>query len=229
MLKIYGHRGAPAERPENTLASFQRALEAGVYGIELDVHLSKDGVPVVIHDETLDRTTNATGNVSEFTVDELREVDAGQGEYVPTLAEVLDLVGGEMHVDIEIKANAAGRAVLDEMRFRSEMRWLISSFDWDVLRYVRSVDAEIELWVLTPGASDEALDTVREVGATALAIWERGMDADVAGYLRDEGIAFWPWTVNDPARAAELVSWGAIGICTDDPAGISNALTGYAG
>ncbi len=139
MSKVYGHRGASAEFPENTLAAFRRALELGVAGIELDVHLSADGVPVVIHDETVDRTTNGEGAVAGLTVAHLRELDAGQGEYVPTLAEVLDLVGDRVHVDIEVKANAAGEAVLREVRGR-DTRWVISSFDWDVLRYVRSVD-----------------------------------------------------------------------------------------
>src|SRR5687768_11162146 len=107
---VYGHRGAAAEFPENSLAGFRRALELGIEGIELDVHLSKDGVPVIIHDETVDRTTNAEGAVADFTVEELRGLDAGDGEYVPTLAEVLDLVGDRLLVDIEIKANAAGEA-----------------------------------------------------------------------------------------------------------------------
>jgi glycerophosphoryl diester phosphodiesterase len=221
--KVYGHRGAPAEFPENTLAGFRRALELGIEGIELDVHLSADGIPVVIHDETVDRTTNGRGAVADLTVEELRALDAGDGEYVPTLAEVLDLMGDNVHVDIEVKANAAGQAVLEEIEGRNT-RWLISSFDWDVLRYVRSAQKDTELWVLSPAASDEALDVVDEVGATALAIWERGLDEDVASHLREKSVDFWVWTVNDPRRARECVEWGAIGICTDDPARIRQAL-----
>lgn len=223
MSKVYGHRGAPAEYPENTLAGFRRALELGVEGIELDVHLSEDGVPVVIHDDTVGRTTNGQGNVADLTVAELRALDAGNGEHVPTLAEVLDLVGPQVLVDIEVKANEAGEAVLREVEGRN-LRWLISSFDWDVLRYVRSVDSEAELWVLTPAATDEALETVKEVGASTLAIWEKALDEEIVGMLREKGVPFWPWTVNDPRRARQLVEWGAIGICTDDPAGIQAAL-----
>lgn len=220
---VYGHRGAAAEFPENTRAGFRRALELGIEGIELDVHLSKDGVPVIIHDETLDRTTNAKGPVADFTVEELRQVDAGDGEYVPTLAEVLDLVGDRVHVDIEIKANAAGAAVLEEVRGR-DTRWVISSFDWDVLRYVRSVDKEAELWVLSVGASDDALAVIDEVGATALAIWQRALDEDVARMLVDRSVPFWPWTVNDPDQARQFLEWGAFGICTDEPASLQEAL-----
>jgi glycerophosphoryl diester phosphodiesterase len=221
--KVYGHRGAPAEFPENTLAGFRRALELGIEGIELDVHLSADGVPVVIHDETVDRTTNGRGAVADLTVQELRALDAGNGEYVPTLAEVLDLIGDKAFVDIEVKANVAGEAALNEVASRS-MRWAISSFEWDVLRFVRKVNAEAELWVLTVGASDGAIEVFESVGASALAISSRGIDKEIAGYLRDKNIPFWVWTVNDVDRARQLVEWGAIGICTDNPELIQQAL-----
>jgi glycerophosphoryl diester phosphodiesterase len=220
---VYGHRGAAAEYPENTLPGFRRALELGIEGIELDVHLSKDGVPVVIHDETVDRTTNGNGAVADLTVAELRALDAGDGEHVPTLAEVLDLVGDELVVDIEVKANAAGEAVLDEVRGR-DTRWLISSFDWDVLRYVRSVDKDAEIWVLALGATDDALETVEELGATALALWQRAIDEDIAKMLIEKSIPFWPWTVNDPEQARQLLEWGAFGICTDEPTKLQEAL-----
>lgn len=216
--RVYGHRGTPAEFPENTLAGFRRAVELGVYGIELDVHLSKDGVDVVCHDETLDRTTNAKGNISDFTVAELRAVDAGDGEYVPTLLEVLELVGDSLHVDIEVKANAAGTAVLEDVRKVEGLRWLVSSFDWDVLRYVREQDAAADLWVLTMGATDDAIETYNELGAGALAIWQKAVDADIVAFLDDQSIPWWPWTVNDPEQAKQMFAWGAIGICTDNPA-----------
>ena len=225
MVKVYGHRGAPAAFPENTLAGFRHALELGVEGIELDVHLSKDGVPVVIHDDTIDRTTNGTGKIADFTVAELHALDAGSGEFVPTLAEVLDLVGDRVHVDIEVKANAASEEVLKEVKGRS-FRWLISSFDWDVLRYVRSVDQDADLWVLSMAASDEALEVVESIGAKALALWDKAIDADIVQMLDERGVAFWPWTVNDADRARQLVEWGAIGICTDDPGMIAGAFGG---
>lgn len=225
MGSIYGHRGAPAEYPENTLAGFRRAMEVGVEGIELDVHLSRDGVPVVLHDETVARTTNGSGAVADMTVAELQALDAGEGERIPRLAEVLDLVGDAVLVDIEVKANAAGAAVLDELKGR-DTRWVISSFDWDVLRYVRSVDNDAELWVLAMGATDEALATFAEVNATALALWQKAIDQDVAKMLVERSVPFWPWTVNNPAHAERLLEWGAFGICTDDPALLRKTLDG---
>jgi glycerophosphoryl diester phosphodiesterase len=219
MVKVYAHRGASMEYPENTLAAFRRALELDVEGIELDVHLCADGVPMVIHDGTVDRTTNGSGVVAGMTQAELQALDAGNGERIPTLGEVLDLVGNRVHVDIEVKADVAGEAVLREVSGR-DLRWLISSFKFDVLRHVRALRPDAELWPLTNGASDDAIAVAREIGAKALAISHQGIDADIAAYLKAQGLGFWVWTVNDPARAATLVGWGAIGICTDDPATI---------
>src|SRR3954452_11230788 len=100
-MRIYAHRGASATEPENTLRAFQRALDLGVEGIELDVQATADRVPVILHDRDLARTTNGTGNVDEITFDDLQTFDAGDGEHVPTLHEVLDLVGDRIHLDIE--------------------------------------------------------------------------------------------------------------------------------
>jgi glycerophosphoryl diester phosphodiesterase len=205
------------------MAAFRRALELGVEGIELDVHLTADGHPVVIHDETVDRTTNGSGAVAEMTLEELQQLDAGRGEKIPTLGDVLDLVGEAMHVDIEIKANPAGKAVLKELEGR-KTRWLISSFDWDVLRYVRTQSADAELWVLTIGATEEAIAVAKEIGSPAVAILHRALDEDIVTYLREQGLGFWPWTVNDPEQAKTYASWGAIGICTDDPAAVQSAF-----
>lgn len=223
MTGVYAHRGASAEYPENTLAAFRRAMELGVEGIELDVHLSADGVPVVIHDETVDRTTDGAGAVAEMSVLELQGLNAGDGEKIPTLGQVLDVVGDSLHVDIEVKANMAGEEVLKELQGRNT-RWLISSFDWDVLRYVRTQDADAVLWPLTIGATDQAIEVARELSAPALAIFHEALDDDTAARLKEQGLGFWVWTVNDPERARVYMEWGAIGICTDDPARIEQAL-----
>lgn len=223
MTAVYAHRGASAEYPENTLAAFRRALELHTEGIELDVHLSADGVPVVIHDLNVDRTTDGFGLVSEMTFDELQSLDAGQGEKIPALGQVLDLVGDRPHVDIEVKANEAGEAVLRELQGRNT-RWLISSFDWDVLHYVRRQNADAVLWPLASAATDEAINVARQLGAPALAVLHKAIDQDIVEHLKEHGLDFWVWTVNDPEQARKYAEWGAIGICTDDPAAIQQGL-----
>src|SRR6266508_4424456 len=111
-MRIYAHRGASATEPENTLRAFRRALDIGAEGIEFDVHLTADRVPVVIHDRNVARTTNGRGNVDELTLAELTELDAGNSERIPTFHDVLDLVGDRVHLDVEIKQAGIEREVL---------------------------------------------------------------------------------------------------------------------
>jgi glycerophosphoryl diester phosphodiesterase len=113
MMLIYAHRGASAIHPENTLRAFRHALAIGVDGIELDVHATADGIPVVIHDRGVERTTDGAGYVDEMPLSRLATFDAGDGQRVPTLAEVLALVGEAAHLDIEIKGAEIERAVLE--------------------------------------------------------------------------------------------------------------------
>ena len=218
MAAIYAHRGASREFPENTIAAFRRAVELGVPGIELDVHLSADGVPVVLHDETVDRTTSESGPVSSFTASQLAAMDAGGGEGIPTLAEVIDVVQGRVRLNIEVKAADAADAVLALVHRRPALDWAISSFDWDVLRHARRMQGTAVLWPLTIGATDDAIALAQEIGATQLNLLDQAVDADIVRFLLDLGIESWIWTVNDPDRAKTLIEWGVTGICTDDPA-----------
>lgn len=224
MVPIYAHRGASAEKPENTLGAFARALELKTLGMELDVHLTRDRVPVVIHDESVDRTTDGTGLVAESTYAEIQNLDAGNGERIPTLQEVCDLVQGHTHLNIEVKANAAAEVVLREVNLRPSLHWAISSFDWDVLRFIRREDVQAELQPLTIGATEEALACAVEVGARQLNLFDAAVDEDIVAFLRERKLGAWVWTVNDPTRAADLVRWNVAGICTDDPARLQASL-----
>lgn len=224
MVGIYAHRGASIELPENTLSAFGRAIEVQADGIELDVHLSADGVPVVIHDETVERTTNGSGEVAAQTVAELQELDAGGSQPIPTLKEVLDLVSGKLHVDIEIKAGAAGDAVLALTSQYPNLKFAISSFNHDALRHVRKANADVELWPLTAAVSDEVIRTALELGSPQIAAYDRMLNEEIMAEVERAGLRIWVWTVNDVSRARELASWGVVGICTDDPAAMIPAV-----
>ena len=224
MAAIYAHRGASREYPENTIPAFRRAVELGAPGIELDVHLSADGVPVVIHDETVDRTTGNAGSVSTFTAAQLASMDAGGGAGIPSLAEVISVVAGRARLNIEVKAAEAAQAVLGLVDDHPDLDWAISSFDWDVLRHARTVSADAALWPLSIGASEEAIALAQEIGATQLNLLDQAVDADIVRFLQDLGIESWIWTVNDPERARTLVEWGVTGLCTDDPATLLRLL-----
>lgn len=216
-MRIYAHRGVSARHPENTLAAFQAALDAGAYGVELDIHSSADGVPVVIHDDLLQRTTSGTGSVTDKTVSELRTLDAGNGQYVPTFEEVVELAAGRLHFDIEIKGQRCEQGVLDVVRSHPDTRAAISSFDWEILRTVRLLDPGFELWVLTPTISDEAIAIALELGATTLAPHYLSIRQSSIDKAATAGLDVMAWTVNSQKEADRLRALGVVAICTDDP------------
>lgn len=224
MTRVYAHRGVSAAFPENTLAAFKAALAAGVAGIELDAHVTADRVPVVIHDRDVARTTNGAGTVDELSLDRLRALDAGGGQPVPTLAEVLELVGDAAHLDIEVKGHGIEREVLATLAAHPDARWAISSFDWDTLRTLRRLDAAAELWPLADRASDDLLAVAAELDAPAVALLAAAYTPASAAALRDAGLAAMIWTVNDVAEARRVRDLGAFALCSDDPARIIAAF-----
>lgn len=217
MTLIYAHRGVSAIHPENTLRAFRHALAIGVDGIELDVHATADGIPVVIHDREISRTTDGSGYVDQISLARLATFYAGDGERVPTLAEVLALVGDAAHLDIEIKGNDVERAVLDVLAQHPTVRWAISSFDWDTLRTVRRLDPLAELWPLDERAGDELIAIANELASPAVSLFIGAYTAQNATKLRDAGLRVIVWTVNDPREARRVKDLGAFGLCTDDP------------
>lgn len=222
-MLVYAHRGSSARLPENTLAAFQGALDDGADGVEFDLHATADGVPVVIHDRELERTTNGTGHVDAISLPDLQALDA-DGERVPTFAEVLDLLGGRLRLDIEIKQAGIEREMLDLLARHPGTTWAVSSFGWDVLRVMRRLAPEAELWPLAEHAGPELIAVAREIGAPAVALYHEAYDRASADQLAAAGLNVVVWTVNDPAEARRVRDLGAVGCCTDDPAGIRTAL-----
>jgi glycerophosphoryl diester phosphodiesterase len=217
MTLIYAHRGISAMHPENTLRAFRRALAIGVDGIELDVHPTADGIPVVIHDRDVGRTTDGAGYVDQIPLVQLKTFDAGDGERVPTLAEVLALVGDAAHLDIEIKGSDVERAVLDVLAQHPTVRWAISSFSWDSLRTVRRLNPVAELWPLAERAGDDLTAIADELAAPAVSLFTGAYTAQNALTLRSAGLRVMVWTVNDPQEAQRVKDLGAFGLCSDDP------------
>lgn len=240
---IVGHRGNAAHAPENTLESFRQALEIGVDALELDVHLSGDGHVVVIHDPTLDRTTDRSGRVDRSTLVEIRAADAGarftkdraatrpyagKGIVIPTLDEVMESFP-TMPLLIEIKTRHASRATRDVIaRHGAERRCIVASFD------ERAMDAFSGSGIAQGGSRrDTALllwraalrVAVRRVGFNVLCMppSHRGLPLPVAGYaaiLEPLGVPVHCWTIDDPRDAQRLRRAGVRGIISNDPAAI---------
>ena len=235
--RLIAHRGASTEAPENTLASFRAAAAAGAGWIEFDVRLSRDGVPVVFHDDMLDARTDGTGPVADRSLDQLRTLDAGSwfgaawsGERIPTLAEVIRLVrAARLGMNVELKPNPGeeertARAVSATLRAMAHdlgERVLLSSFR------VAALAASDPRWrrallVGDPGSSWEA--DLQRLGCVSVHPRHdllTGPDA-VARFGRAAGLVV-PFTVNDPVRAGTLFAWGVDALFTDDPAGLSRA------
>ena len=221
-MLIYAHRGVSVDHPENTLRAFRHALALGVDGIELDVHATADGIPVVIHDRDIRRTTTGIGYVDEMPQARLRTFDAGAGERVPTLAEVLALVGDAARLDVEIKGLGSERAVLEVLAKYPAVTWAISSFDWNTLRTVRRLDATAELWPLAERCGDDLIAIAAELASPAVSLFTGAYTTETAPKLRDAGLRVVVWTVNDPREARRVADLGAFALCTDDPQRISS-------
>jgi glycerophosphoryl diester phosphodiesterase len=233
MTAIYAHRGARAVAPENTLIAFQTALDLGADGIELDVQLSKDDTLVVLHDFSVERTTDGDGKVSDLTVAELRSFDAGShfgpefaGARIPTLDEVLDLVGDRCRVNIEIKTfdfrgGAEVDAVADTIAARGLYEQVIvSSFNPISLIKMRHVDEQVALGLLYHDEVPPYLLNVwlgPIVHPEALHPHFTLIDEAFMKRARALGKAVNTWTVNDVEEARRLKSLGVDIIITDDP------------
>ncbi len=162
MLNL-GHRGARQRAPENTIKSFQLAFELGADGVELDVWLSSDNIPVVIHDEDISHRTNGMGRVTDLPLATLQSFDAGEGEHIPTLEEVFHALSAPAIINVEIKdyrpdcgVEKLVLALID--KYQAKQRVMISSFDADVLRRVRDLDKDIGLGYLTVGEMPRSID-----------------------------------------------------------------------
>lgn len=234
---VIAHRGASADAPENTIAAFELALEQGADGIELDVHLSADEHPVVIHDFTLERTTDGAGPVSEHTVRELKRLDAGgwrdrrfRGQRVQTLQEVLERFRDRARFWVELKGGSTLYPGIEE-RVVSLLEIydvvdhaLVQSFDHEAIGRIRATSPEIRVGALVAQAPLDA--ALLQPGATnAICPGAHLLTESVLAEIRGADLECYVWTVNEPAQMDRLVGWGVNGIITDRP-GVLRARLG---
>ncbi|MCA0297309.1 MAG: glycerophosphodiester phosphodiesterase [Actinobacteria bacterium] len=231
MTRIWAHRGASAYAPENTLPAFARALELGAEGVEFDVQLTADGVPVVIHDETLERTTDGTGRVADHTLDQLRRVVAAAGKpgfgdvRVPTLTEVLDVVvPAGVDINIELKNSVEPYPGLEEQvlaavrTYRIADRVVLSSFNHYSLRRLRALGATPQLAVLYSDLLYKPWRYASRLGMGAIHPPARFVLGH--GFVRKAraaGVAVRPWVVNGERKLARMFRWEADAVFTDVP------------
>lgn len=225
------HRGASGTAPEHTRAAFTRALDAGVDMIELDVQLSRDEELVVVHDFELERTTNGRGTVRSHDWAALRELDAGSwfgaefaGQRMLTLTEVLHLVGERARLNVEVKPTAGDERILAEKlvalleHCEKTRSTVVSCFDYDVLREVRALSADLKVGLLTHDPDFSRVWRVaRELSARSVHPHWALVSPEIVRCAREEGLEVIVWTVNEVDVMAALAAQGVDGIISDYP------------
>ncbi|MGQ9372127.1 glycerophosphoryl diester phosphodiesterase [Azospirillum sp. ST 5-10] len=237
--RLIGHRGAKESAPENTLVSVREAARQGAAWVEVDVMLTGDGVPVIIHDDTLERTTSGAGPVAEIDLAHLKRLDAGgwfdprfAGEEVPTLAEMLDLVRQlGLGLNLEIKPSP-GRAVETAEAALAVLRgaWpagrplLLSSFEPECLEVARRLAPDLPRGYLMEEAPADWAAIADRLGAATLNLDQKRQTAESVAAYRATGRPVLAYTVNDAARARDLFAWGVAAVFTDAPGRLAAEL-----
>ncbi len=214
-LKI-GHRGASGYEPENTLRSFRRAVALGADMIELDVHLTKDGRVVVIHDDTVDRTTDGKGKVGRMTFAEIKKLDAGQGERIPTLEEALGAVVGKAAVDIEIKGEGLAGSVAKVVKERLDQGaepedFVISSFSRSELSGIAAT-LNLRKVLLTKGAPQRAITSALDLGAWGIGAPSEKASGDGIAKVHANGLKLFLWTAHEADERSAIDKYRKLGV-----------------
>jgi glycerophosphoryl diester phosphodiesterase len=238
--RVIGHRGAPRLAPENTLASFRAAAAAGIKAVEFDVALTFDARPVVIHDASLERTTDGHGLLAETTLEAVSGLDAGRwfdpsfaGEVVPTLEETIDLLSIlGLDADIEIKPDPGREVETAHAAMRvAKACWpdgknppVITSFSRVALAAAREEVAEWPRGLCFEVLPEDWIETVGSLEVSVLCPNAARLTADQSATMVVAGYEVMAWTVNDADEANKLIQWGVGSICTDVPQELRPAL-----
>jgi len=226
---LIAHRGLSAVAPENTLSAFKYAIRSKADMIEVDIRLTKDGTPVIIHDAKVDRTTNGRGKVKNFYLWTLKELDAGnwfdlkyKGEKIPTLDETLKFINGKIPINIEIKTSTRKNEIAEKVLaivFENgyEEKTLISSFDPRVLRRIKKLTDEIPTALLYHyPIYFNPIKTLKNLNAVALIHNFKFTTSNLVKKIHDAGFKIFVYTVNDPKDIRKMIDIGVDGIITDN-------------
>jgi glycerophosphoryl diester phosphodiesterase len=230
---IISHAACGGHAPENTLAGIRKAIELAAEGIEIDVQASADGVPILMHDLTVDRTTNGSGEVAALSLAELRALDAG-GERVPTLAEALDLTKGKVLLITEIKQPGIeehiARVVHENQTLDDVMAW---SFYPRALEGMRAAEPRIPCALLVAGESMAKWEKMRslavKLGAQGVSVFASAIDEQVVEDCRRRGLALYTWTPDTETAIERAIRAGVNGVCSNYPERVVAVLNRLAG
>jgi glycerophosphoryl diester phosphodiesterase len=221
---VIGHRGAMGHETENTISSIEKALELKVDMIEIDVFKIASGEIVVFHDDTVERLTNGTGNVEDYSWEELQKLVVTGNHKIPLLSAVLDVIDKKVPLNIELKGAGTAKDVnVALQKYIKEKDWklddfLISSFNWEELKIMRQVNNDVAIAILIEEANPlEALTIAKELKAVAINPDYEKLDAEIANQIHAAGFKIYPWTVNEPQAIINMKKIGVDGVFTNFP------------
>lgn len=223
MVQKIGHRGAKGHIAENTLESFQKALELGVDGIELDVHVCASGELVVFHDFTVDRMTNGSGEIHKLTLQELKKLKVSGRHDIPTLEEVFTLINRRCWINVELKGHGTAAPACELIaKFISEKGWhtedfIVSSFQKEELEAVRKINPDIRLGVLSQASVEQAISWADELSAYAIHPHFSLLTDDNITEAKNKGYKINIWTLNHEEDIKRFESYNIDGIISDFP------------
>ncbi|WP_326183374.1 glycerophosphodiester phosphodiesterase [Virgibacillus halodenitrificans] len=229
--KIYAHRGSSLLAPENTMAAFQLAFQQGAQGIETDVQLTKDNIPVLIHDERVNRTTNGKGYVKDYTFQQLKQLDAGAwfntefaGATVPSLEEFLKWFGGKpLTLNIELKNNKIDyknmESIVYDLLYSYDLldRTILSTFNPNSVERLRKISQHLNCALLRSRRKKQLITYAKELGANAIHIKYRLLSNSLVQQCKQQGLQVRVYTVNHPRQIKRCLDLEVNGVITDVP------------
>ncbi|HIG79162.1 MAG TPA: glycerophosphoryl diester phosphodiesterase [Cycloclasticus sp.] len=222
MLSI-SHRDAMAYAPENTVLAIKKAIERGAHWVEIDVR-QVAGQLLVIHDETLDRTTNGTGRLCDYSVEQLRIFDAGEGECIPLLDEVIEVTKGKVGLNIEIKGHGVAilvNAALSQLSLQHKVDILVSSFQMSELQRVTEFDGSINIGVLVGSSVNEAFDWAQKLKAYSIHFSQGKVTQELVNQAHSTGLKLYVYIVNEMAELQKMKTLGVDAVLSNYPCRVS--------
>lgn len=231
MIDLIGHRGFPSMYPENTILSFKKAIENGCIGLEMDLRLSKDNEAVIIHDDTLDRTTNGKGRVKDYTLKELQKLDAGMGERIPSLFEILKILGNT-RLFLELKALEEDMYRLCEIsvqlvaKEKALERTVFVSFSLDALQKIKNMDPDTKTGLIfsKPWPPINNLEPLLKYIDLICPRKDR-LDKDVSNFTKQNKLDLYVWTIDTEEDLEKTRRFCVKGVVSNNPGRLKSLIT----
>lgn len=217
-VTVTSHRGAGSLEPENTLRALQHAIDLGADQIEIDVQLTKDGHLILMHDSSVDRTTNGTGKIAKLTFAEIRQLDAGSGERVPTLDEALALVNGKAILQIELKGPGTATPTVRTIEAAGkEDEVILTSFMHEELKEAHRLNPRFRLGALWKRLPADVVEQTKQLGVQALHVWHEFIDERLVQEAHAQGLLVRAWNTSKEEDMRRLIDLGVDAIGSDRP------------